>query len=56
VKYCTERVNLRRWGSDDFFFSYRSRVCVQSPAQASSGEDLSGMTLEGGVGSEDGGY
>jgi hypothetical protein len=56
VKDCTERVNLRRWGSGDFFFSYRSRVCVQSPAQASSGEDLSGMTLEGGVGSEDSGY
>jgi hypothetical protein len=56
VKDCTERVNLRRWGSGDFFFSYRSRVCVQSSAQASSGEDLSGMTLEGGVGSEDSGY
>jgi len=56
VKDCTERVNLRRWGSGDFFFSYRSRVCVQAPAQTSSGEDLSGMTLEGGVGSEDSGY
>ncbi|HVZ68242.1 MAG TPA: hypothetical protein VG891_02185 [Rhizomicrobium sp.] len=57
VKDCTERVNLRRWGSGDFFFSYRSRVCVIPAAQASaSGEDLSGMTLEGGVGSEDSGY
>jgi len=57
VKDCTERVNLRRWGSGDFFFSYRSRVCVTPSAQASAGsEDLSGMALEGGVGSEDSGY
>ena len=56
VKDCTERVNLRRWGSGDFFFSYRALVCVQPPAQVSAGEDLSGMTLEGGVGSEDSGY
>ena len=57
VKDCTERVNLRRWGSGDFFFSYRSRVCVAAPAEASAGsEDLSGMTLEGGVGADDGGY
>ncbi len=58
VKDCTERVNLRRWGSGDFFFSYRARVCVAAPAEASaaSSEDLSGMTLEGGVGSGDSGY
>ncbi len=58
VKDCTERVNLRRWGSGDFFFSYRFRVCVAAPAEAaaSSSEDLSGMTLEGGVGAESGGY
>jgi len=59
VKDCTERVNLRRWGSGDFFFSFRSRVCVASPgetASAASGQDLSGMTLEGGVGGEDSGY
>jgi len=57
VKDCTERVNLRRWGSGDFFFSYRSRVCVMPSAQAAAtSEDLSGMTLEGGVGAEDSGY
>lgn len=57
VKDCTERDNLRRWGAGDFFFSYRARVCVIPSAQATAtGEDLSGMTLEGGVGSEDSGY
>ncbi len=59
VKDCTERVNLRRWGSGDFFFSFRSRVCVTPPgetASAAHGQDLSGMTLEGGVGAEESGY
>ncbi|HTN14856.1 MAG TPA: hypothetical protein VL094_08630, partial [Sphingomonadaceae bacterium] len=55
VKDCTERDNLRRWGAGDFFFSYRARVCV-TPTASTSGEDLSGMALDGGVGAEDSGY
>jgi len=51
VKDCTERTNLRRYGTGDFFFSYRSQVCATAPAEARARPvDLSGMTLEGGVG------
>lgn len=51
VPDCTERTNLRRYGSGDFFFSFRSKVCVTSAAAESRALDLSGMPLEGGVGS-----
>lgn len=51
VPDCTERTNLRRFGSSDFFFSYRAEVCASSPHEASSRDtNVSGMTLEGGVG------
>ena len=30
VPDCTERTNLRRWGTGDMFFSYRTRVCAQT--------------------------
>jgi hypothetical protein len=51
VKDCTERTNLRRYGTGDFFFSYRSRVCAAAPAEARARPvDLNGMALEGGVG------
>jgi hypothetical protein len=51
VKDCTERTNLRRYGTGDFFFSYRSQVCAAAPAEAQARPvDLNGMTLEGGVG------
>ncbi len=53
VKDCTERTNLRRWGTGDMFFTYRTTVCV-SQRTASSPQphevELSGMSLEGGVG------
>jgi len=53
VKDCTERSNLRRWGTADMFFSYRATVCV-TPRTASAAPprelDVTGMTLEGGVG------
>ena len=52
VPDCTERTNLRRYGSGDLFFSYRASVCVN--AQVSQREtrelDVTGMALEGGVG------
>ena len=59
VPDCTERTNLRRWGTGDFFFSYRAKVCVTSSSYASetttaTQAELSGMTLDGGVGDNSG--
>ena len=51
VKDCTERTNLRRYGTGDLFFSYRSSVCATPARRAGErATDLSGMTLDGGVG------
>jgi hypothetical protein len=55
VKDCTERTNLRLFGTGDFFFSYRTQVCATSSrtSQQYSREDdaqVSGMALDGGVG------
>jgi hypothetical protein len=52
VKDCTERTNLRRYGTGDMFFSYRGRVCATRTASRSSSTE-SKMTLDGGVGSGD---
>ena len=52
VPDCTERTNLRRYGTGDLFFSYRTQVCVKGGEQHevnTSDLDLSGMSLEGGV-------
>ncbi|MGD0864358.1 MAG: hypothetical protein ABSA49_02255 [Rhizomicrobium sp.] len=51
VKDCTERTNLRKYGTGDLFFSYRTSVCI-APGRTASARpvDLNGMTLEGGVG------
>jgi hypothetical protein len=54
VPDCTERTNLRRYGTGDLFFSYRAQVCVtggESHDVSTSDLDLSGMSLEGGVSS-----
>jgi hypothetical protein len=51
VKDCTERTNLRLYGTGDLFFSYRGQVCATGARQASeSGVEVTGMTLDGGVG------
>jgi hypothetical protein len=50
VPDCTERTNLRRYGSGDFFFTYRAKACLPVASMASHEADLSGMSLEGGVG------
>jgi hypothetical protein len=51
VPDCTERTNLRRYGSGDFFFAYRAEVCAALPHEASVRDtNVSGMSLEGGVG------
>ena len=53
VPDCTERTNLRRYGTGDMFFSYRASVCVsgsQTTARETRDLELTGMTLDGGVG------
>jgi len=61
VPDCTERTNLRRWGTGDFFFSYRAQVCVTDSHTADAGAaataseaEVSGMSLDGGVGDNSG--
>ncbi|MGD0192729.1 MAG: hypothetical protein ABSD74_18475 [Rhizomicrobium sp.] len=51
VKDCTERTNLRKFGTGDMFFSYRTKVCATTAREMHERTlDLSGMTLQGGVG------
>jgi hypothetical protein len=52
VKDCTERTNLRKYGTGDFFFSYRGKVCVNRVARSKS-VDLSSTSWNGGVGEGD---
>ena len=57
VPDCTERTNLRRWGTGDFFFSYRAQVCVTSTTTADAATEsteVGGMSLDGGVGDNSG--
>ena len=58
VPDCTERTNLRRWGTGDFFFSYRAQVCVTETHTAetttATEAEVGGMTLDGGVGDPSG--
>ncbi|HEY2070558.1 MAG TPA: hypothetical protein VGG48_13455 [Rhizomicrobium sp.] len=49
VKDCTERTNLRLYGTGDFFFSYRAQVCANM-ARKGGDTELTGMTMDGGVG------
>ena len=53
VPDCTERTNLRRYGTGDFFFSFRAQVCVsetRTTEVSTEATELSSMTLDGGVG------
>jgi hypothetical protein len=51
VKDCTERTNLRKYGTGDLFFSYRSKVCAATIRESRMRSiELTGMSLEGGVG------
>ncbi len=55
VKDCTERTNLRLYGTGDFFFSFRAQVCAGAAKTASAhAVELSGMALDGGVGADSG--
>jgi hypothetical protein len=50
VKDCTERTNLRLYGTGDFFFSYRAQVCATMARKSQSDLEVTGMSLDGGVG------
>ncbi|MDR3528523.1 MAG: hypothetical protein P4L57_14730 [Rhizomicrobium sp.] len=55
VKDCTERTNLRRWGTSDMFFSFRTSVCVPqktAAAPVSREIEVTGLNLNGGVGEQ----
>jgi len=52
VPDCTERTNLRKYGTGDMFFSYRSRICAGGEARRELNFDDG--ALNGGVG-DDGG-
>ena len=50
---CTERTNLRKYGTGDMFFSYRSRVCAEI---ANREVELDGNALNSGGVGDSGGY
>lgn len=50
VPDCTERTNLRKWGTGDLFFTYRSKVCAETARAASHDVELDGNSMGGGVG------
>ncbi|HVU21396.1 MAG TPA: hypothetical protein VHE09_11750 [Rhizomicrobium sp.] len=50
VPDCTERTNLRKYGTGDMFFSYRSRVCADTVRSAERDVEVDGNSLGGGVG------
>jgi len=47
VRDCTERTNLRKYGSADFFFTCRADVCATRTHEV----EMSSVSLDGGVGS-----
>src|SRR5438477_1722319 len=56
VPDCTERTNLRKYGTGDFFFSYRGKVCVgEAQVASTSSEQSMSMEMDGGVGASEGG-
>jgi hypothetical protein len=50
VPDCTERTNLRRWGTGDLFFTYRSKVCAETARAVSHDVELDANSMGGGVG------
>jgi hypothetical protein len=56
VKDCTERTNLRLYGTSDFFFTFRTQVCASAAKSASVSRsvEVTGMPLDGGVGADSG--
>jgi len=50
VADCAERTNLRKFGTGDMFFSYRSTVCAETARSAAHDVDIDNTALDGGVG------
>ena len=50
VPDCTERTNLRKWGTGDMFFTYRSKVCAETARAVSHDVELDANSMGGGVG------
>ena len=61
VPDCTERTNLRKWGTGDMFFSYVTKVCLEQHREMIGGHSrggekketvitLRGMAMSGGIG------
>ncbi|HTT97537.1 MAG TPA: hypothetical protein VMF58_05770 [Rhizomicrobium sp.] len=50
VPDCTERTNLRKWGTGDLFFTYRSKVCAETARAVSHDVELDANSMGGGVG------
>jgi hypothetical protein len=55
VPDCTERTNLRKFGTGDMFFTYRRNICAETAHAGARELELDGMSLSGGVGG-DGAY
>ena len=46
VPDCTERTNLRKFGTADMFFTYRAKVCMETHQEYSENESRMSMTRE----------
>ncbi len=56
VPDCTERTNLRKYGTGDMFFTFRTTVCATSARTASRELEIDNTALSGGGVGGDGGY
>jgi len=45
VPDCTERTNLRKWGTGDMFFSYVTRVCLELKREMGQSRASTGTTM-----------
>ena len=46
VPDCTERTNLRKYGTNDMFFTYRTRACLETRGSSPQTSALGGMSRE----------
>ncbi|MBV9991230.1 MAG: hypothetical protein JOZ72_08035 [Alphaproteobacteria bacterium] len=53
---CTERTNLRKYGTGDMFFTFRTRVCADMERNTAREVELDGNALNSGGVGDSGGY
>ena len=53
VPDCTERTNLRKYGTNDMFFTYRTRLCLDAGGASAQTSSHGGMSREVDVSTED---